>query len=102
MASATTLVNVFTVAPEQQQQLAQLLKEGTDAWIRKIPGFIASTLHLSHDGRRIVIYGQWQNPEAIAAMRAHPEMPAYFERVQALAQMEAIVCDAGRLASAFA
>jgi quinol monooxygenase YgiN len=41
-----------------------------------------------------VIYGQWRSADAIAAMRAHPEMPGYFERVKAVAQMEAITCDA--------
>lgn len=89
-----TLINIFNVAPENRDRLATLLQEGTDSWIRKIPGFIASTLYLSRDGQRIVIQGQWQSAEAIAAMRQSPEMPGYFERIQALAKMEAITCDA--------
>jgi quinol monooxygenase YgiN len=92
-AKQTTLVNIFTVAPENRARLAQLLKEGTDGWISKVPGFVSSALHLSRDGQRIVIYGQWRDADAIAAMRQNPEMPSYFERVKALAQMEAIVCD---------
>jgi quinol monooxygenase YgiN len=93
--SPVTLVNIFTVAPENQQRLAALLKEGTQSWIRRIPGFVSSTLHLSRDGQRIVIYGQWQSADGPAAMRQSPEMPPYFERVKALAQMEAVTCDAG-------
>lgn len=93
-AKLTTLINIFSVAPDNQSRLAQLLKEGTDAWISKIPGFVSSTLHLARDGQRIVIYGQWQSADGIAAMRQSPEMPAYFERVKALAQMETITCDA--------
>ena len=31
--------------------------------------------------------------EGIAAMRQHPRMPAYLERVRAIAQMEAMTCD---------
>lgn len=89
----TTLVNIFTVAPEDCDRLALLLKEGTDAWICKIPGFISSTLHVSRDKQRIVIYGQWRSVEAIAAMRQSPEMAAYFERIKAMAKMEAITCD---------
>lgn len=90
-----TLINIFSVAPDNRDRLARLLQEGTDSWISKIPGFIASTLYLSRDdGNRIVIHGQWQSAEAIAAMRQSPEMPAYFERIQALATMEAITCDA--------
>jgi len=92
-ARLTTLVNIFSVAPEDRDRLVALLKEGTQAWISKVPGFVSSSLHVSRDGRRVVIYGQWQSAEAIAAMRQHPEMPAYFERVKAIAQMEAITCD---------
>jgi quinol monooxygenase YgiN len=92
-ANLTTLINVFSVAPEQRDQLLALLKEGTDAWISKVPGFVSSSLHVSRDGRRVVIYGQWHSADGIAAMRQRPEMPAYFERIKALAQMEAMTCD---------
>jgi quinol monooxygenase YgiN len=90
----TTLINIFTVAPENLDRLVALLKEGTAAWISKVPGFVSSSLHVSNDERRVVIYGQWHSADAIAAMRTHPAMPAYFERVKALAQMEAITCGA--------
>jgi quinol monooxygenase YgiN len=92
-AKLTTLINVFSVAPEDRDRLVALLKEGTDAWISKVPGFVSSSLHVSRDGRRVVIYGQWRGADGIAAMRQHPEMPAYFERIKALAQMEAMTCD---------
>ncbi len=69
------------------------MKEGTDAWICKVPGFVSSSLHVSRDKQRVVIYGQWRSVEAIAAMRQSPEMPAYFERIKAMATMEAITCD---------
>jgi quinol monooxygenase YgiN len=92
-ANLTTLINVFSVAPEQRDQLVALLKEGTDAWISKVPGFVSSSLHVSRDGRRVVIYGQWRDADGITAMRQRPEMPAYFERIKALAQMEAMTCD---------
>ena len=92
-ANLTTLINVFSVAPEDRDRLMALLKEGTDAWISKVPGFVSSSLHVSRDGRRVVIYGQWRSADGIAAMRQRPEMPAYFERIKALAQMEAMTCD---------
>lgn len=92
-ANLTTLINVFSVAPEDRDRLVALLKEGTDAWISKVPGFVSSSLHVSRDGRRVVIYGQWRSAEGIAAMRQRPEMPAYFERIKAIAQMEALTCD---------
>jgi quinol monooxygenase YgiN len=88
-----TLVNIFTVTADNCEPLVALLKEGTKAWIAKVPGFVSSALHVARDRQRIVIYGQWRSADAIAAMRQHPEMPAYFERVKALSTMESIVCD---------
>jgi quinol monooxygenase YgiN len=93
-AGLTTLINIFSVEPDNRDALVTLLRAGTDAWISKIPGFVSSSLHVARDNRRVVIYGQWRSADAIAAMRAHPEMPGYFERVKAVAQMEAITCDA--------
>ena len=92
-ARLTTLINVFSVEPADRGRLVDLLKQGTDGWISKVPGFVSSALHASRDGRRVVIYGQWRNAEGIAAMRQRPEMPAYFEQIKALAHMEAITCD---------
>ncbi len=89
----TTLINIFTVEPQNQAELVALLKEGTEAWISKLPGFISSNFHNSSDGRRLVIYGQWRSPEAVATMRQSPHMGPYLQRVKALAQFDAITCD---------
>ena len=56
--------------------------------------------YVSRDGRRLVTCGQWHGADAIAAMRQHPEMPAYFERIKAIAQMEAMTCDMASIAVA--
>ena len=85
----TILVNVFTVAPEHRDALVALLQEGTDDWISRVPGFISSTLQTARDGRRVVIVGRWTSVEAVGAMRQHASMPAYFERIQRLATMDA-------------
>jgi quinol monooxygenase YgiN len=96
----TTLINIFTVAPENLDRLVTLLRQGTEAWISKVPGFVSSTLHIARDNRRVVIYGQWRSADDIAAMRQHPGMPAYFERVKAISQMDAITCDAASTVAA--
>src|SRR5262245_37263750 len=57
----TTLVNVFTVEPENQQKLVQLLKEGTESFFSKQPGFISSSVHTSKEGRRAINYSQWRS-----------------------------------------
>jgi len=96
----TTLINVFRVEPEHTEALVALLKEGTDQWICKVPGFISSTLHVSRDRTRVIIYGQWRDAAAINAMRENPHMPPYFARVKALAQMEAMTCDVASIVAA--
>jgi quinol monooxygenase YgiN len=92
-AGVVTLVNVFTVEPENQERLVQLLVEGTEAVFSKLPGYISASFHKSKDGRRVVNYGQWRSPEDIAAFRSDPAIAAYFGKVKALATFDAIVCE---------
>ncbi len=53
-----TLINVFTVAPEDQQRLLDLLAEATGSVMNKLPGFVSANLHKSLDGKRVVNYAQ--------------------------------------------
>jgi quinol monooxygenase YgiN len=92
-AGVVTLVNIFTVEPENQERLVQLLIEGTETTFSKLPGYISASFHKSKDGRRVVNYGQWRSPEDIAAFRNDPAIGAYFGKVKALATFEAIVCE---------
>ena len=92
-AGVVTLVNVFTVEPENQERLVQLLIEGTETTFSKLPGYISASFHKSKDGRRVVNYGQWRSPEDIAAFRNDPAIGAYFGKVKALATFESIVCE---------
>jgi quinol monooxygenase YgiN len=91
--SVTTLVNVFTVEPAHQAQVAALLNEGIDTLFSKIPGWISSNLLESRDGRQIVVYSQWRDAAAIAAFRQEPGMKPYLERFGTLARHEAYTCD---------
>jgi hypothetical protein len=54
-----TLINVFTVAPEDQQRLVDVLVEATQAVMRKQPGFVSADIHKSLDGTRVANYAQW-------------------------------------------
>jgi hypothetical protein len=61
-AALTTMINVFTVEPENQQQLIETwLKEGKQ--FEALPGFISATLHRSTDGKRVINYAQFQKAE---------------------------------------
>ena len=53
-----TLINVFTVAPEDQQRLVDVLVDATQTVMRKQPGFISANIHRSFDGTRVTNYAQ--------------------------------------------
>ena len=40
-----TLINVCTMAPENQQRLLDLLVEATESVMRGLPGFVSANLH---------------------------------------------------------
>lgn len=65
--SILTLINVFTVAPERQQELVTLLIDATHQTMKHLPGFVSANIHRSLDGKKVVNYAQWE--------RSHAEKP---------------------------
>ncbi|HEV2710856.1 MAG TPA: antibiotic biosynthesis monooxygenase family protein [Edaphobacter sp.] len=69
-----TQINVFTVAPENQQALIELLIESAES-VRDLPGWISASIHRSLDGTRVVNYAQAESMEAqeliVASLRAN-------------------------------
>ena len=63
----TTLVNVFTVRPENQQRLVDVLAEAAET-MKTIHGYVSSNLHKSLDGKKVVNYVQWESAEDFEAM----------------------------------
>lgn len=63
-----TLVNVFTVAADKQDELAAFLIQNTDQFISKCPGFISASVLKSIDGKGVVVYAQYENLEAFQNM----------------------------------
>ena len=72
-----TLINVFTVAPEDQQRLLDLLVEATESVMRGLPGFVSANLHRSLDGTKVTNYAQWRSREDFEAMLEDPEAAAH-------------------------
>jgi heme-degrading monooxygenase HmoA len=68
-----TLINVFTVAPDKQQQLVDTLIETTERVIKHIPGFVSASFHKSLDGTRVVNYAQWESREAFERVMQNGE-----------------------------
>ena len=88
-----TLINVFTVKPEDQQKLVQLLLDATDETMKHMPGFVSATIHKSHDGKKVVNYAQWRSLKDFEAMRQDPKAKPHMAAAAALATFEPILCE---------
>jgi len=89
----TTHINVLTVEPGNQTKLVELLREHTERVVTTLPGWISTSMAVSHDRRRVLIYSQWRDPASIQAMQSHPQMRSFFPRIAALAAFDSITCD---------
>jgi heme-degrading monooxygenase HmoA len=84
-ARAITLINVFTVAPEKQESLVELLARATREVMQRMPGFLSASIHRSIDGTRVTNYAQWRSQADFEAMLQHEEARAHMTDAAALA-----------------
>jgi quinol monooxygenase YgiN len=84
----TTLINVLTVEPANQQKLIELLRGNTENVVSRLDGWISTSFVAAKDRRHVVIYSQWRDLASVEAMRTNPDMVAYFPRVAALAAFD--------------
>ncbi|KUN09754.1 antibiotic biosynthesis monooxygenase [Streptomyces yokosukanensis] len=80
-----TLINVFTVSPDRQDELITLLARATDETLRRQPGFICANFHASLDGERVINYAQWETSEHYRAMLANPEARVHMDQATKIA-----------------
>jgi quinol monooxygenase YgiN len=83
-----TLINVFTVEPEKQQALIDLLDAATEEVMRHQVGFISANIHRGLDGRHVANYAQWETVEAFQSMLRNPEAQSHMNRAAAMATFE--------------
>lgn len=83
-----TLINVFTVDPERQEELLALLREATEDTMRHLPGFVSANLHRSLDGKHVANYAQWRTREAMEAMRKDPRAQVHMQAALKIAKSE--------------
>jgi quinol monooxygenase YgiN len=88
-----TLINVFTVEPEKQGELATLLIDATEKAMQHVPGFISASIHRSLDGQRVVNYAQWESREHFEAMQKDPRAKPHMEAAARLARFDPILCE---------
>lgn len=86
-----TLVNIFPVDPEDQQELYDSIVEATET-IKTYPGYVSANIHLSTDGRYVINYAQWRSQADLRAMHDRPEMQSHFERCRRLSKPNPIFC----------
>jgi quinol monooxygenase YgiN len=79
--SLTAVILIFTVKPEQQQELIDTIEEFLEI-VRLQPGFVSANLHKSTDGVKVANYAQWQNMEAYEAFRNNAEVQAKAEKLR--------------------
>jgi quinol monooxygenase YgiN len=87
-AKLVTLINVFTVEPENQRRLVELLARATDTSVRHAPGFVSASLHRSLDGTRVTMYAQWRTIEDYEGMRRNRAPAPFLQQALALARFE--------------
>ena len=83
-----TLVNVFTVEPERQAALVDLLADATTAVINRFPGYVSANIHRSLDGTKVTMYSKWNSVEEYEAMRRDPGPLPLFQEALSIARFE--------------
>ena len=83
-----TLINIFTVAPERQNELLTLLQSLTAEVTSTLPGFISASFHRGIDGKHVANYAQWESAAHWKAMVRHPGVQARMAAVVAIATFE--------------
>jgi quinol monooxygenase YgiN len=60
----TTVMAIYATEPKEQLRLVDIIKDFTTEAMQPQPGFIASSIHISLDGLRVINYAQWKSQEA--------------------------------------
>ncbi len=83
-----TVINVFTVNPQNQQRLVNLLIHATERILKRQPGYVSTNIHKSLDGMRVVNYAQWRSREDFDAIFRIPEVVEHLAEIMAFAKSD--------------
>ena len=90
-ANLVTLINVFSVEPENQQLLVDLLVEATEEVMHKLPGFISANVHKSLDGKWVTNYAQWRSVEDFRGIFQNPAALSHMPAIGKIAKSEPVL-----------
>ena len=87
-----TQVNVFTVSPENQQPLIDLLIEAAES-VSDVPGWMSASIHRGLDGQSVVNYAQCESHEAWEAVMVKLRHGGYLDRNKKLGIAHPCLCE---------
>ncbi len=80
-----TLINIFTVDPEKHLELFENLKEATENFMSRMPGYISANLHISDDKKTITNYAQWASLTDFQSMQKNEEAQIHMKKAASIA-----------------
>ncbi|WP_433496940.1 antibiotic biosynthesis monooxygenase family protein [Sphaerimonospora sp. CA-214678] len=81
-----TFINILDVDPTKQQELIDVLNEGTEKVMSHRPGFVSVNILASLDGTRVVNLAQWRSLDDIKATMSDPEAQTFAKRTAEIAK----------------
>jgi quinol monooxygenase YgiN len=81
-----TLINTFTVAPENVDDLLDVLSRATQQTMRHMPGFISASFHVADDRRHVANYAQWRSKADFEAMLKSPAAQQHMKEASSVAK----------------
>jgi len=81
-----TLINTFTVKPENQQTVIDMLNEATEQVMRHFPGFISANIHRGVDRTKVANYAQWESMEYYQAMMKEGNAREHMSKVAGMVE----------------
>jgi quinol monooxygenase YgiN len=79
-----TLINVFTVEPEKQLAVFNLLKEATEKVMSKQPGYMSANLHMSDDKKTVTNYAQWASMDDFKNIFKNEKVQAHMKEIESM------------------
>jgi heme-degrading monooxygenase HmoA len=82
------LINIFTIAPENQAKLLGLLERATTESVSRARGFLGADLYRSLDGTRVTMHARWRSAEDYGEMRRSGGSEQVLAEAMAIATFE--------------
>lgn len=85
MTKSVRLINVYSVKPENQEKLVQILEEGVHSIMVHQEGYLGSTILRSVDGKSVAVCAKWKEAKNIVAVFQKAENESYIKKIQEIA-----------------